>query len=254
MRPVIILSGASSKLGNNLCKHLVENGFKVYAGYNSHKEIPKDKHIVPVKLDLTDDKSVKNVIKKISSKQKIFSLVNLVAVSPSGMTLDYPVEDFQRILETNLVGAYRLIYHTLPVIQEGGIVINIGSLSGLISFPRFSLYSASKFALRALSLGLYYEYYPKRKYIVHIAPGALTDGIDKTVSGSVRERLPLLKYLLPLTTYDDVSRKIIKTINNPLPPSEVFVGSDTIILTTIKRIFPNYIWDKVQNYVWRKQQ
>lgn len=254
MRQTIIVSGASSKLGSNLCDCLVQNGYKVYAGYNNHKPKPKSRFVVPIKLDLTSNDSVKTTIQKISSKEKIFSLINLVAISPSGRTLDFSVDDFQKIININTVGAYRLIHNTLPVLQNGGVIINVGSLSGLISFPRFSLYSASKFALRAMSLSLYYEYYPKGKYVVHLAPGALTDGSNSSVPGSVRERLPFLKYLLPLTTYNHVSQQIIKTLKNPSSSPEVLVGQDTIILSTIKRMIPSFIWDRVQNYVWQKQQ
>lgn len=257
MRPVIIVSGASSSLGTILCQSLVNSGFKVYAGYNlnGHK-IQKNKYIIPIELNVTDTLSIQKTINKIFDKEKnISGLVNLVAISPSGDTLQFEAQDFQTILDINVVGSFRLIKEVLPILPASGKIINIGSLSGLISFPRFSLYSASKFALRAMSLSLYHEWLSKKRYIVHIAPGAIAKYPSVPAPlGSSRNKLPLLNWLFPLTSPHYVSKVIINCIKNPSPPAEILIGADTLILALIRRLTPEFLWNYIQALVWKKQQ
>lgn len=256
MRPVIIVSGASSSLGKVLCELLSENGFKVYAGYNKNKVSTRSGNVIPFLVDITNNSSCHQAIKGIlKSEKKIFALINLVAISPSGETLNFSPDDFLKILDTNSVGPYRLIYGLLPHLPKNGRIINIGSLSGIISFPRFSLYSASKFALRAMSLSLYYEWLPKKRFITHIAPGAMAKHpIVPPPKGSARDRVPLINWLLPLISQDKVSKIILNCLKDPTPPAEILVGRDTAILSLIRRLSPVPIWDNIQNFVWKKQQ
>lgn len=256
MSQVVIVTGASSNLGQNLCQHLLDEGYKVYAGYNTHpKRIIKAKNLDQIKIDITNKTSCQKAVTKIISKENVYALVNLVAVSPTGVTAEFSPEDLQSTLETNLVGNFRLTRLLLPHLSREGRVINIGSLCGLVSFPKFGIYSSSKFALRALSLSLYYEYSQKKKYVIHLAPGALSPiENSEPKKGSVRDRIRIINWLLPLTSFDDVSRAIIGVLRTPSPASEVLVGRDAILLSLIKRLFPDFIWDKVQKLVWQKQQ
>lgn len=257
MLPVIIVSGASSSLGQILCKNLVANGYKVYAGYNSNRQkLYKSEHIIPIKLDITDTLVCKKVVNHIIKKEKnIFGLINLVAISPTGETLDFNTDDFQSILNVNVIGPFRMIKETLPYLPIGGKIINVGSLSGLISFPSFSLYSASKFALRAMSLSLYYEWFSRKKFVIHIAPGAMEkDPSTPPPPGSARQRIPLLNWLLPLVSPQRVSETILGCLKNPTPPPEILIGTDTIILSLIRRLSPEFLWNYIQEIVWKQQQ
>lgn len=257
MRPVIIVSGASSSLGSTLCRGLIEAGYKVYAGYHLHRgNLPKSKYLVPLKLNITERLSCQRAVQSVIKREKkFFGLINLVAINPSGDTVTFSDSDFQNILDVNAVGPFRLIQAALPHLPVSGRIINVGSLSGLISFPGFSLYSASKFALRALSLSLYFEWLPQKKYIVHIAPGAIAKypPVPAPV-GSARNRIPLLNWLLPLVTANHVSRVIIGTLKNPVPPPEILLGVDTFVLTLVRRLIPDFFWTQIQKIVWQKQR
>ncbi len=257
MRPVIIVSGASSSLGKVLCEYLVEAGYKVYAGYNLHLDkLSKNQYQTSIKMDVTSSTSCYKAVQLVLKKEKnIFGLINLVAISPSGETLDFGSDDYQKILDINTIGPFRLIREVLPHLKINGRIINIGSLSGIISFPRFSLYSASKFALRAMSLSMYYEWLSKKRYITHIAPGAIAKYPPALPPpGSARNRVPLLSWLLPLVTPQAVSKVIISCLKNPTPPAEILVGVDAVVLSLIRRLSPEFLWDKIQNFVWQKQK
>jgi NAD(P)-dependent dehydrogenase (short-subunit alcohol dehydrogenase family) len=257
MSPVVLVAGASSSLGRILCQELVKSGYKVYAGYCTHPVRTNEPgSIVPIKLDVTSDLSCEQAVSTILEKdEKIQALINLVAVSSAGPGMEFDVKDFQKILDTNVVGAFRLTRMVLPRLPPSGKVINIGSLSGLISFPRFSLYSASKFALRAMCLGLYYEWLPSERYVVCISPGAIAkDPPDSPPEGSARNRIPILNWLLPLTSPQRVSRAIIDCLANARPPAEILVGRDAKLLAIMYRLMPRSLWNCIQKYVWKRQQ
>jgi NAD(P)-dependent dehydrogenase (short-subunit alcohol dehydrogenase family) len=257
MRSVVLVAGASSSLGGVLCRELAKSGHKVYAGYCTHPvHVEADVAIVPIKLDVTSDMSCEQAILTIFKEHgKIDALVNLVAVSPAGAGMDFEVKDFEKIMDTNVVGAFRLIKLVLPHLPPSGKVINVGSLSGLISFPRFSLYSASKFALRAMSLSLYHELLSSGRYVVCISPGALAkDPPTSPPEGSARGRIPFLNWLLPLTSPQRVSRVIIDCLADARPPAEILVGRDTKLLVLVHRLIPGSCWHFIQKYVWKRQQ
>jgi len=66
--------------------------------------------------------------------------------------LDYPVEDFREVLDTNLIGPFLLIKNALPaMIERGGSIINVTSDAGQVGYPRWGAYGISKFGLEGMS-------------------------------------------------------------------------------------------------------
>ncbi len=252
----ILVCGASSKIGQVLCHELSDLGYVIFAGYRNHLTVPKGRNIIPIKLDITSDTLCQKAVKEVlRSKNKLTAVVNLVGASYSGETISLQSQDFNTILDTNTVGAFRVMKAVLPHLPKGGRVINIGSLSGIISFPNFGLYSASKFALRALSLSLYHEWLPRKRYVVCLSLGAVANDSNRVLAhNSARSRIPLLGLLLPLTTPAKVAKIVAKTIIEKKPPAEVLVGNDTVLLSLLYRLLPAKWWNSVQQYIWQKQQ
>lgn len=258
MPKVILVAGASSSFGLSLCKQLAQKKYLVYAGYRSNR-ISKNNlpsNIIPIKLDITDDRSCQNMIKKIiKTNKKIYAVINLVGISPSGPGIDFSSTDFQTILDTNTIGAFRLAKTVFPYLADNGRVINIGSLCSVVSFPNFSLYCASKFALRAMSLSLYHEWAPKKRYVVCISPGAIADNKpSKSFQRSARQSIPILKLLFPLITQEQVVANIIETTATSHPQADVLIGRDTQILSILNKFMPSSVWNLLQSYIWQKQQ
>lgn len=255
MPHVVLVVGASSKIGKIVCRELVENGYLVYAGYRNNP-ISKSHNIIPIKLDITSEASCQKALQTILvSKNKLIAVVNLVGITVSGDSISFSSQDLTSLLDTNTVGAFRVMKAVLPRLPKGGRVINVGSLSGLISFPNFGLYSASKFALRALSLGLYHEWLSREKYVICLSLGAVANDSNRVLAhNSARSRIPFLRLLLPLTTPTKVAKVISRTITMKNPPAEILVGNDTIFLSLLNRLLPVRWWTSIQQYIWRKQK
>jgi len=131
---------------------------------------------------LIEEESVQNAINTIISKEgTIEVLVNNAGFSRNGIAESFTTEDVQEIFDINVISPWRLIKLVLPYMrnQSEGLIINITSGFGRISFPFSVMYSASKFGLEGISEGLHYEVRPL--------------GIDVAIFDLVHIRLKCLK-------------------------------------------------------------
>lgn len=235
----VLITGGSSLLGQSIVTALTQAGFSVYSPGSSE-------------LDLTSQNSCEQYIKK---HNQFDILINVAGISPSGPIDGFSTADLEKTLMVNTIGPFRLMSLVLPhmIRKKSGRIINIASLSALVAFPRFSVYSASKFALRAIGLSAYHELAPKGVYITTVCPGALAS--SKEISpASARGRIPLIKWLLPLTPPQAVTRTIIDLLSQSRPPAQVLIGLDTQLLVFLNRYLPAFIWQQLQRLVWQKQQ
>jgi len=86
---------------------------------------------------------------------KIDVLVNnasIIGPTPMPYLLDYPLEDFHKVLNTNLIGPFLMIRNVLPsMIENGGSIINVSSDAGVVGYPGWGAYGISKFGLEGMS-------------------------------------------------------------------------------------------------------
>jgi NAD(P)-dependent dehydrogenase (short-subunit alcohol dehydrogenase family) len=127
-----------------------------------------------VTLDVDEEASVADAVAAaVASHGGIDVLVNNAGVGLSGALEESSEADVRQLFETNVFGPLRLLRSVLAVMREqgGGVVVNISSLSGLVSAPFAGVYSATKFALEALSEALYYEVKPFGIRVAIVEPG-----------------------------------------------------------------------------------
>ncbi len=257
MSKVVLVAGASCSFGSLLCRELADKGYVVYAGYNNHL-FPKNisDSIFPVKLDITSDSNCARTVKRIVKKyKKLDAVINLAGISRSGLLEKFKTVDFRQLLDVNAIGPFRLMKTASPYIPKSGKIINIGSICGTIGFPNFSLYSASKAALRAMTLSASIEWARNMRHVTLISIGGISVTVPQKMSGSAaRERIPLLKLLLPLVGHRQVVDTIIKVLEDKNPPPEVLIGRDTVLLTLLYRFLPSRVWNTIRSYVWQRQQ
>lgn len=254
MTKIVLVAGASSNLGSVLINDLVERDYIIYAGVRDRKKFKSKGNLHYIKLDITNDADVKRAIRYITSKhKKIDALINCVGVTKVGPTLEFGIEDYQELLETNAIGAFRLIKESIPWMKKGGKIITVSSLNGIVTFPNFGIYSSSKFALDALSEALYYELKKDRIFFTTIAPGAI---YNPAITNSnmphkpAREKFFILKLLLPMITQKEVITEITQTIESQNPPSRIVLGRDAKLVHTMNRILPHSLWNRIMLYVW----
>ncbi|OGM13195.1 hypothetical protein A3D84_05315 [Candidatus Woesebacteria bacterium RIFCSPHIGHO2_02_FULL_42_20] len=253
MKEVVLVTGSSSGLGQEITLFLSKKDFVVYGGSRTETEIDGVKWL---KLDITSDKSCKEAVHEIIKKEgKIDVLINNAGYALSGPFEKFSSYDYLKILDTNAVGAFRLIKEVLVNMKSrgGGKIINITSLSGLVSFPNFSVYSASKFAFQAFSESIRYELLKDNINITVVAPGAIySEEKVKLQHKSARQKLWPLRLLLPFVRGEKIVQKIYEIIKMDRPPVITVVGRDAKIIWVLNRLLPRALWDKLQKFIWNK--
>ena len=267
MSQVVLITGCSSGLGKLTAERLANQGYIVYAGIRKPEDIKDLKSVwktkyptlYPIKLDVTSDGDCKRVVKKIITDQGgIDVLINNAGYTIVGPTDRFTTKAYLDILNTNTVGAFRLIREVLPHMRSkrSGRIINITSLNGLLALPNFGLYSSSKFALEALGQSLRYELNTYGIWVTNIEPGAIAKkdpaGGKRLPHTPAREKFWIIKKLMPMITQEEVVKRIEGVIVNPTPPARVIIGRDAQITTFLQRFLPQRIWDFLLCLVWNK--
>lgn len=156
----VLVTGTSSGIGLVTVKHLIANGFHVYANVRNpdHLKIWKDyQNVTPICFDVRDIKSIESVAKQIPND--LFGIVNNAGISFWSPMLDVPEDIFKDVIETNLFGAlnvYKVFFHKLNKVDAR--IINISSVSGKLIFPHMGPYHVSKAALETMSDSLRREH------------------------------------------------------------------------------------------------
>ncbi len=192
----IVITGASTGIGRACALQLAWNGFTVWAGIRTAAEANALEHAalgtpIPIRtipLDVTDIESVRTAVDTIRSavgNEGLRGLVNNAGVCVVGPVECIPLDDWRYQFEVNLLGAIAVTQVMLPLLRvhaarrvpPGARIINMGSISGDISTPVFGAYSASKFALRAMTDALRLELRRDGIPVSLIVPGTIQSDI-----------------------------------------------------------------------------
>ncbi|PKQ62315.1 oxidoreductase [Labilibaculum filiforme] len=165
---VVVITGASSGLGEATARYLAEKGAKVVLGARRIEkleaiaaDIKKNGGEVEIlKTDVSIANDVKDLVKKaIDSFGKIDVLVNNAGIMPLAPLSALKVDEWDSMIDVNIKGVLYGIAAALPEFQKqkSGHFINLASVAGLKVSPGAAVYSGTKFAVRAISEGLRQE-------------------------------------------------------------------------------------------------
>jgi NAD(P)-dependent dehydrogenase (short-subunit alcohol dehydrogenase family) len=180
MSKTILITGASSGFGRDTAETLHRAGHTVYAsmrgvqGKNREAaEALRKLGIKTVELDVSDDASVEAGVENVLAEAgKIDVLVNNAGIASAGVTEAFATEQAKAIFDTNVIGLLRVTRAVLPSMrrQHDGLIINLGSILGRVTFPFVGIYGASKFAVEALTDSLRYELSQLGVEVVEVQP------------------------------------------------------------------------------------
>ena len=167
MTKTILITGASTGFGRDTAETLARTGYRVFASMRDpqaknqgHAEALRAQNIDVVELDVTDAQSVDRAIAAVIAKSgRIDVLINNAGVAAAGVSEAFTPEQATAMFDVNVIGLHRVTRTVLPHLRyhQDGLIINIGSILGRVTFPFFGLYGASKFAVEALTDSLRYE-------------------------------------------------------------------------------------------------
>ena len=196
---VALITGAGRGIGRAIAVKLAANGAKVIINYNGSEAKAQEtaKQIEEaggeawtVKCDVSDfaacGELARNVIERYG---RIDILVNNAGVTRDGLIMRMSEEDYDKVLDTNLKGAFNTIRHLSPnfLKQRSGKIINISSVSGVLGNAGQANYSASKAGLIGLTKSVARELAGRGICVNAVAPGFIETDMTGAMSDKAKE-------------------------------------------------------------------
>jgi NAD(P)-dependent dehydrogenase (short-subunit alcohol dehydrogenase family) len=200
--PSVVITGASTGIGRDAALHLDRNGFRVFAGVRRESDAESLRNeaspkLEPLLLDVTDAAAIAAAAKRVDAEVGSAGLAGLV--NNAGIGIGAPIEfldldELRRQLEVNVVAVVAVTQAFLPALRRArGRLVNVGSIGGRVSQPLVGPYSASKFAMEAISESERMELAPFGIDVSLIEPGAIATAIwekTQTYAGGMLQTLP----------------------------------------------------------------
>lgn len=182
MSKTILITGTSTGFGHLTAVKLAAQGHKVFASMRApsgknrtHAKALEAQGINVIELDVTNPESIRRAVNHIEEQVgKLDVLVNNAGFASAGISEAFTDIQMQDLFDVNVIGVHRLTRAVLPIMrkQKSGLIINIGSILGRVTFPFFGLYGASKFAVEALTDSYRYELSQLGVDVVLVQPSA----------------------------------------------------------------------------------
>jgi short-subunit dehydrogenase len=205
LRKSVIVTGASSGIGKATVTKLIQSGYQVFglarrydklvnlfSSESVSKENKKEDLYIPIEFDITKPETFNNVldiiISTIANENTVYGLVNNAGYVEPGAIEDISMNNLRSQFETNFFGLVGFTKKVLPLMMirrneeegeggGGGRIVNVSSFAGLVSLPLIGAYSATKYALEAVSDALRIEVWNKNIKIITINPGVIETDI-----------------------------------------------------------------------------
>jgi NAD(P)-dependent dehydrogenase (short-subunit alcohol dehydrogenase family) len=243
MAKVVMITGCSTGIGRDLTQRLAYSGYTVIASARKADTLLDLPVAMKLPLDVTQPESVRQAVDcTLQRFGRIDVLVNNAGYAVRGAVEEVPVELVQGMFDANVFGVMRMVQAVAPHMrqQNSGRIINISSVVGKLVTPANGAYSASKFALEALSDALRLELAPFEIKVVLVEPGSIQTQFHATVEANAQEIFsnPASPYRTLYAQYEKVtagmrrqepgpqvvSRVVQQAIEAPYPKARYLAG------------------------------
>jgi NAD(P)-dependent dehydrogenase (short-subunit alcohol dehydrogenase family) len=192
----VVITGASTGIGRACALELDRRGFRVFAGVRTvaaaeQLRAEASARLTPTTIDVTEADTIAAAVKSIADSLGdggLAGLVNNAGIVVPGPLEVIPIDAFRRQIEVNVIGQLAVTQAFLPLLRRArGRVVNMSSISGGLAAPYLGPYSASKFAMEAISDALRVELRGFGIRVSAIEPGAIATPIwEKSLASAER--------------------------------------------------------------------
>lgn len=234
MAKVILITGASTGLGESIATYLAQRGHIVY-GTSRQAGLSKQS-VKMLAMDVTDPVSVQQAVDQIMQQEGRLD----VLINNAGLGIAAPVEllsltDVERVFDTNILGVIRTIQAALPSMrqQRSGLIVNISSIAAEAGLPYRGAYSASKAAVERLTEALRLELSPFGVQVCSVQPGGTRTDINKN-----RLKASIAADSIYKATFDRTYELIDQSVSDGIESSVFGPLLETIIQSPqVKRLY-----------------
>ncbi len=234
----VFLTGASSGIGLAIAKLLVARGHEVWGTSRNLERIPKMPRLHPVRLDLSDPRSVEKAFNAALGEADHFDvLINNAGSGHFGPTENLSEKEIASQFQILVFGQVQLMRLALRMMQARGegLIINVTSLAGRLPVPFMAAYNAAKAAMASFTMSIQLELPDARVRIVDLQPGDIRTDFNEAVmkSGQNDPRYEakfaktwdaVERNMKNAPKPDLVARHVLKLINDVHPPPRITVG------------------------------
>ena len=273
----VIVTGASAGIGMVTAVYLAQRGYRVLATSRETSRLDglveqarqESIPITPYKLDVNDPASIADVVSRmLRDTGGIDALVNNAGYGLRGCLEDLSIDEVRAQFETNVYAVLGMSQAVLPQMRQrgSGTIVNVGSVAGQIASPGGGAYSATKFALRALSNVMRMEVASFGVRVVLLEPGLFrTDFLRNQVVGqrSLDPNSPYYQHTEKMRRNQGgnmrwggnpirVARTIARVLGARHPGARYTVGLESLLGAMAARLVPDGLLQYlVRQAIWR---
>jgi NAD(P)-dependent dehydrogenase (short-subunit alcohol dehydrogenase family) len=254
---VVLITGASSGVGQSTARLLSQRGYTVFGTSRNATSAQPLSAVEMLPLDVRADDSVRACVEAVTNRSgRLDVLINNAGYELAGALEEISPEEARAQFETNFVGVVRMVNAVLPLMrrQNRGQIINVGSLSGVSAIPFMGVYSASKFAVEGYTEALRYEVKP---FNIHVS---LTEaGFLKTPMMNHRQvgtrRIPeydpwRLRALGAIRAQEEkgpgpeaVAETVAQILSSKTPRLRYLIGAQAKSVARLRRLLPAALYE-----------
>ncbi len=213
----VLVTGADTGIGRATVESIAKKGYEVYAGVydlDNVELLSNIENIKAVKVDVTNKEDMRNLSDWIENEGAgLYGIVNNAGISDMWPLIESPESYFNRVMDVNLYGVFRVTNAVMPfLIESKGRIVTMGSLSGTIPTKLIGAYSISKFAVEALTDILHFETKQFGIQAITIKPGNVQSDISKALAPILKQRIPEYEK----SSYKSELSSLFDNLNNPV--------------------------------------
>lgn len=262
--PTVLITGCSSGIGRTLASAFKLAGYQVWATARKPEDVSalNGYGYTGVDLDVNDSQALERLARRAEEQGlKLDILINNAGYGAMGPLLDGGVDVMRRQFETNvfsIVGVTRALF---PALRRGkGLVVNIGSVSGVLVTPFAGAYCASKAAVHALSDALRLELAPFDIGVMEVQPGAIDTQFAHNAKREAEQVIHEASPWWPLreniraranasqdnpTSAHHFANDVLKAVQRSKPPRLLRSGNGCHALPLLAWLLPKSMLDRV---------
>lgn len=174
----VLITGSSSGIGKASVHYFSKNGWKVFASMRNTEDTAwceNLNNVIPLSLDVSDLSSIRSCLKSIIREgNTLNALINNAGYGGYGAFELSSPDQRLRMYQVNVFGMMNVIQEVLPHFrkEKSGLIINVSSIGGRMTYPLYSVYHSTKWAVEGFSESLYYELRQLGIQVKIVEPGA----------------------------------------------------------------------------------
>lgn len=273
MKKTVLITGSSTGIGRATAMYFQQQGWNVAATMRTpakEKELTQLPGVTCIALDVNRADSIRQGLQEAISKfGKLDAVVNNAGYALNGPFEAYTQEQIRRQFETNVFGLMEVCRQVLPHFRthRSGTLVNIASMGGRLTFPLYSSYHSTKWAVEGFSESLHYELRPLGIRVKIVEPGAIkTDFMERSADVVTADGLPDYKQFVEVVTanYNHagnngapsslVAEAIFKAASDSSERLRYTVGTDARGLLAVRGLVPeSWFYSLIRSIVLRKK-